>query len=294
MYTKAWKTIILALGLMGAHAWAFGQTQPRSPGERYQSMLKEQQALPDELAKAKTEEEKRAVIARMGKLPHRFLELAEGHPKDPIAIDSLVQVVAIVNGSAFPAGGKDSPGTRALEILQRDHVRSEKLGRVCQLIAFGFHRNHEALLRAILEVNPHREVQALACLSLAQFLNNRLDRLAVLEDQDGRELADRYERVFGKGLLEELKRQDRSKVGAEVEALFVRAAADYPEVKIPVTYYGSGGTVGEKSKTDLFYIRHLAVGKLPPDIEGQDQDGNRFKLSDYRGKVVLLDFWHHL
>ena len=33
---------------------------------------------------------------------------------------------------------------------------------------------------------------------------------------------------------------------------------------------------------------------LPPDIEGEDQDGQRFKLSDYRGKVVLLDIWYHL
>jgi len=34
------------------------------------------------------------------------------------------------------------------------------------------------------------------------------------------------------------------------------------------------------------------VGQVAPEIEGQDQDSNRFKLSDYRGKVVLLDFWH--
>jgi cytochrome oxidase Cu insertion factor (SCO1/SenC/PrrC family) len=28
-----------------------------------------------------------------------------------------------------------------------------------------------------------------------------------------------------------------------------------------------------------------------PEIEGEDQDGVTFKLSDYRGKVILLDFW---
>ena len=38
-------------------------------------------------------------------------------------------------------------------------------------------------------------------------------------------------------------------------------------------------------------IRHLSVGREALDIDGQDQDGKRFKLSDYRGKVVLLYFW---
>ena len=35
----------------------------------------------------------------------------------------------------------------------------------------------------------------------------------------------------------------------------------------------------------------LAIGKVAPDIEGDDLDGKKFKLSDYRGKVVVLDFW---
>ena len=35
-----------------------------------------------------------------------------------------------------------------------------------------------------------------------------------------------------------------------------------------------------------------AVGKPAPEITGTDLDGRPFKLSDYRGKVVLLDFWH--
>ena len=33
------------------------------------------------------------------------------------------------------------------------------------------------------------------------------------------------------------------------------------------------------------------VGNQAPEIMGEDIDGKKFKLSDYRGKVVLLDFW---
>jgi cytochrome oxidase Cu insertion factor (SCO1/SenC/PrrC family) len=34
-----------------------------------------------------------------------------------------------------------------------------------------------------------------------------------------------------------------------------------------------------------------AIGRPAPEIEGEDLDGKTFKLSDYRGKVVVLDFW---
>jgi hypothetical protein len=37
----------------------------------------------------------------------------------------------------------------------------------------------------------------------------------------------------------------------------------------------------------------LPAGMEAPEIAGEDMEGVPFKLSDYRGKVVLLDFWGH-
>lgn len=39
-----------------------------------------------------------------------------------------------------------------------------------------------------------------------------------------------------------------------------------------------------------YMVTSLTIGKTAPDIAGGDLDGVRFKLSDYRGKVVLLVF----
>ncbi len=33
------------------------------------------------------------------------------------------------------------------------------------------------------------------------------------------------------------------------------------------------------------------LGDLIPEIEGKDFDGERFALSDYEGKVLMIDFW---
>jgi cytochrome oxidase Cu insertion factor (SCO1/SenC/PrrC family) len=35
------------------------------------------------------------------------------------------------------------------------------------------------------------------------------------------------------------------------------------------------------------------LGRPAPEIVGEDVDGIPFRLSDYRGKVVVLDFWGH-
>src|SRR5262245_55234403 len=123
-------TLALVLGLAVA-AEDGSASRPATPAEQFRALLKENADMPEDLSKAKTAEERKKVSARLRTLPSRFLELAEKHPKDPVAIEALIQTVAVVNGTIFPAGGKDSPGYRALTILQRDHVKSDRLGRAC-------------------------------------------------------------------------------------------------------------------------------------------------------------------
>ncbi len=41
----------------------------------------------------------------------------------------------------------------------------------------------------------------------------------------------------------------------------------------------------------IFEADHLQIGMIAPDFEALDQDGKPWKLSDYRGKVVVVDFW---
>jgi len=48
---------------------------------------------------------------------------------------------------------------------------------------------------------------------------------------------------------------------------------------------------GALAQDVLFVLEHLSVGGIAPDFEDVDVEGRAFKLSDYRGKVVVLDFW---
>lgn len=47
------------------------------------------------------------------------------------------------------------------------------------------------------------------------------------------------------------------------------------------------------AKKELYDLQNLQVGMVAPEIDGKDFDDIPFKLSDYRGKVVMLDFWGH-
>lgn len=45
------------------------------------------------------------------------------------------------------------------------------------------------------------------------------------------------------------------------------------------------------AESNVFLRENLTVGSVAPNIIGTDQDDKEFQLADYRGKVVLIDFW---
>lgn len=74
---------------------------------------------------------------------------------------------------------------------------------------------------------------------------------------------------------------------AELVAKLKEMAAKYPDATVP----NYGKTYKEWAATQIRVIENFKMGAPAPEIAGQDLDGVKFKLSEYRGKVVMLDFW---
>src|SRR5262249_39649419 len=166
----------------------------------------------------------------------------------------VVDALVWVSGVADAASEAD----KALDLLVKDHIDSRKLATVCRTITNSGTNRVESLLRKILDKSPHKDVQGTACMSLAEYL---------------------------KGKAELTKGSDQEKFNKEAEALFERVIRDFAEVK------SLRRRLGESAKHELFEMRNLAIGKKAPEIAGEDIDGKKFGLSDYLGKVVVLDFW---
>ncbi len=47
----------------------------------------------------------------------------------------------------------------------------------------------------------------------------------------------------------------------------------------------------DRAKKELEDMKVRGIGKPVPEITGNDLDDKEFKISDYKGKVVLIDFW---
>jgi hypothetical protein len=207
----------------------------------------------------------------------RFLALAEEHPQDPAAADALLWIVKNVRGRSETA--------KALELLTSKYIDSEKLGPACGDVARSRSLAAEKLLRALLEKSPHAEVKAQACYSLALLLDSEaivVDQLRAAPD-----LAPRVLQYYGKDYGKHLASLTPDALATQREQVYETMLKSFPDVAAQDT------TLGKVAEKALFAIRHLSVGKVAPDIEGEDVFGKPFKLSDYRGKVVMLTFWGH-
>ena len=98
-----------------------------------------------------------------------------------------------------------------------------------------------------------------------------------------------FEKRWGKDAVERLKATDIETLLQEAETLFTRALDQYSDVAA----YGlkqDDEPLSREAGQELHELRDLAVGKVAPEIIGEDVAGTPFRLSDYRGQVVLLTF----
>jgi hypothetical protein len=285
---------VIALLLLGTGVLA--QNTSRTPTQEYSALLKQYTPASGGMRNATTDLHRKAAVDELAPFARKFLDLAEKHSKNAVALSALRQAIQAVvstdsaaqnaweiNDSNFPNGISDGSAARSVAITLRDHLLSAKLAPIIDRMRYGYRRDYGECLSTILDKNPHREIQGLAGLALAQFLSDRLRMLELVEDRA--ELAECYRIVFGKEYLTDLQQLGRAELATRIEALFQQVDEQYGDVKF------RSGTLGQVAKSELYAIRQLGVGKVAPETEGKDQDGNPFKLSDYRGKVVLLYFW---
>lgn len=181
----------------------------------------------------------------------RLWELADKHPKTPAAFGALTTVCRI-------AALQDAPGqcvdlrSQALQRIARDYLADPATETLLLNLATSYHEDVVAFLRRVASESPHRNSQGVAWYSLALLL--------------GRDEAPEDE-------------------VAEALEILTRVGDEYADVQV------GGYALGDIVKEQAYALKRLAIGRKAMEIAGRDADGSEFKLSDYAGKVVLLDFW---
>jgi len=225
--------------------------------EQLQTLQKELQKLGQEAQKqfneAKTPEEKQKIRDEyFKKLKEYAPRFLEIAEKNP-KDDAAFEALGFVLNAAQGTPTAD----KAIDLLLKDHIKSKRMGQFCAFLGMSGSPGAEKVLRAVMEKNPEKEVKVQATLSLGQMLKQKTETPGT-------------------------KKADIEKLSKEAETLLASIEKDFPDANAQIL---------EQAKVDLFELRNLAIGKTIPEVEGEDADGKKFKLSDYRGKVVVLDFW---
>lgn len=188
----------------------------------------------------------------------RFAELGRAQRGTALAYDSWAQIVSLATMSSTSSERGTKLLTEALNALTTDHAQSEALAGLAGNLRYtSAALGEERVLQTLRDIagrSPHRSVRAAALYSLG----------AVLGD----------ERPAGDPRI------------AEAKAVFAELQKDFADVK-----QSESRSYADAASVFVFALENLAVGRPCPDFEALDAEGAGFRLSDYKGKVVLVDFW---
>lgn len=259
------------------------------PAEELARLTKEATAASEELDRQPraTESERNEAYGRYRKqlaaLTHRFLALAEAYPDAPEAPEALVWIVK------FSQSRTNAARDTAYDLLAEHYLDKETLLPFVRT-AFGWlvvesSPHSEAFLRAAVERSPNLKVKGLACLSLGRHLQY-LARLQQMFDDPlrGKEVESRV----GPEIVTRIRALDSAELRREAEELYERTIKEFADLR---PFGKQLPPLGEQAEGALFRLRNLGIGCTAPEIDGEDIDGKPMKLSDFRGKVVVLSFW---
>jgi vacuolar-type H+-ATPase subunit H len=187
------------------------------------------------------------------------LKRAVKEEKDPDAAELLSWAAT----TSYP------PNQKAIDLLIEKYPDHAAIERICMVLGRGNSPKAADTLKLILETSTKPKVRAAAAVGLGRSLAAKTDSL-------------------GDNLAES------DKVAAEAEKYLSQAITLYRNVNgVPATDVERKALETQVTgiEREIKALRTLRVGKVVPEIAGGDLDGKEFKLSDYRGKVVLLDFW---
>jgi len=293
--------ILLSMNAQTEQPPAPGAPQPgQSQAEEYRRLLAIFQSALRDVVESPRQDDATGKLFQDATQPARiarFMELVRDHPADHEAVDALVWVSKM---SPWPPSEPQTrEGDEARSILARDHILSPRISIALPgvLETASGSESAERLYREALAHSPHRDVQGRACFWLALYLKGQAGWIRELKMEVGnkvrapgaRDARFLVRKRWGEAALERLEKKNPEFVAGEAEALFERALAKYADVSA-FGYTDSLGSIGEAARTELRSIREFAVGQVAFEIEGEDIDGKRFKLSDHLGRVVVLTF----
>jgi len=247
-------------------------------------------AIRQRLDLAKTDAERKVVQEEIWKevrtAAGRAFVWAEAHPDDPESIDAIVWTVHGLANGYYPE--YDAEIRRAFEMLTERAIASEKVVPVCYYAGGVGFASPAAMrfLETAMEKSPSRLVRGAACLGLARTYHSLAGFIRLTKDPISRK---RLEERKGTGLVSRFEGQDPEESDHRAETYFQRLIAEFGDLKMPAPYNET--PFSEMARGELYELRHLGVGKVAPEIEGEDVGGRKLRLGDYRGKVVAVVFW---